>query len=211
MNVKFHVISILLLAALAAGCATSTRLTNAWVDPDFQGEPLQKLIVVGISKVEGNRRIFEDEFSTALRANGLEAVQSYTLLPEKANPGKSDLEDAVKQVGADGVIIARVVDIRHKSEFSPGYATVVPSAGYPYGVYQYYGGATIVTPPTVYNYEVVQVETSLWRTSDARLVWSATTATTDPATLSKEIPGYIKVIIGALRERVLIAGGISPR
>ncbi|MBK9130355.1 MAG: hypothetical protein IPM20_01750 [Gammaproteobacteria bacterium] len=211
MNVILRNVSLLLLAVLAAGCATSTRLTNAWVDPDFQGAPFQKLIVVGISEVEGNRRIFEDEFSTALRAKGLEAVQSYTLLPETAKPGKSDLEEAVKQVGADGVIIARVVDIKHKSEFSPGYATVVPVAGYPYGVYQYYGGATIVTPPTVYTYEVVQVETSLWRTSDAKLVWSATTATTDPATLSKEIPGYTKVILGALQERGLIPGGISSR
>lgn len=208
MNVIIRIVSFLLVGVLAAGCATSTRLTNAWVDPEFQGAPFQKLLVVGISEVEGNRRIFEDEFSTALRANGLEAVQSYTLLPEKAKPGKSDLEDAVEETGADGVIIARVVDIRHKSEFSPGYATVVPSAGYPYGVYQYYGGAMIVTPPTVYNYEIVQVETSLWRTGDAKLVWSATTATTDPATLSKEIPGYIKVIIGALRERGLIAGGV---
>jgi hypothetical protein len=67
----------------------------------------------------------------------------------------------------------------------------------------------VSTPPTPYQYEVVVVETSLWQTRDATLVWSATTQTTDPGELRKEIAGYADIIIGALRERDLI--GAAPQ
>ena len=53
---------------------------------------------------------------------------------------------------------------------------------------------------------MVVVETSLWQARDGTLVWSATTQTTDPGELKKEIAGYANIIIAALRERGLIDG-----
>lgn len=208
MNAKLPALLLALTVfLLAAGCATTTELTNAWSDPAYQGPPLKKLLVVGIAKTPADRRTFEDEFSAQLRAGGVETVPSYTVLAEDVKVDKSALEGAVKQVGADGVIITRVVDVERKTQYSPGYVTSVPSAGYPYGMYDYYGTAGIVTPPTAYSYDVVQVDTSLWETREAKLVWSATTQTTDPDELRKEIPGYAKIIYNALLERGLVGGG----
>jgi hypothetical protein len=207
MYAKITVFLLALVALITAGCATTTQLTNAWVDPAYQGPPFQKLLVVGIAKTPGDRRTFEDEFSAQLRAGGVETVPSYTVVADDKIVDKSALESAVKEIGADGVIITRVVDVERQTQYSPGYVTAVPSVGYPHGMYDYYGSAGIVTPPTAYSYDVVQVETSLWQTSDAKLVWSATTQTTDPGELRKEIPGYAKIIYGALVERGLIGGG----
>lgn len=190
-----------------SGCAPATQLTNAWVDPAYKGPPFGNVLVLGVSRNEGERRTFEDEFSAKLRAAGVKAASGYTVLPDNGNVARDVLEGVLEKVGADGAIVARVLDIDRRTAYSPGYVTVIPSVGYARGFYGFYGSAmAVTTPPTAYQYDVVVVETSLWQTRDATLVWSATTQTTDPGELKKEIAGYADIIIGALRERGLIAG-----
>jgi hypothetical protein len=190
-----------------AGCAPATQLTNAWVDPSYKGPPFANVLVLGVSRNEGERRTFEDEFAAKLRATGMQAAAGYTVLPENGGVPREVLEGVLKKIGADGAIVARVLDVDRRTAYSPGYVTVIPSVGYARGFYGFYGSAMAVsTPPSAYQYDVVVVETSLWQTRDASLVWSATTQTTDPGELKKEIAGYADIIIGALRERSLIAG-----
>lgn len=201
-------VAILSAALLLPGCAPSTRLTNAWVDPEYAGPPFGKVLVLAISKESGERRTFEDEFAAQLRAAGVEAVPGYRLLPEDGPVAKDRLAETVRGAGADGAIVTRVVNVDRRTAYSPGYVTVVPSIGYRRDFYGYYGSAWAVTaPPQAYQYEVVVLETNLWTTADGTLVWSGTTQTTDPGELRKEIAGYAEVIIGALRERGLIGAG----
>lgn len=203
---------IAVTAWLAYGCAPATRLTNAWVDPSYKGPPFKSILVLGISRNPGERRTFEDEFSAKLRSEGVKAVPGYTVLPEDGPVEKSVLEGALKKIGADGAIVARVLAVDRRTAYSPGYVTVIPSVGYARGFYGFYGSAmAIATPPTPYQYDVVVVETSLWQTRDGTLVWSATTQTTDPGALRKEIAGYADIIIGALRERGLIDGAAQEK
>jgi len=206
-----HIVPLVVLASwLVSGCAPATKLTNAWVDASYKGPPFQNLLVLGISKVPSTRRTFEDEFSAKLRAAGVKAVPGYTVLPESGKVETPVLAGILKKMGADGAIVARVLDVDRRTAYSPGYVTVIPSVGYARGFYGFYGSAIAVsTPPTPYQYEVVVVETSLWQTRDATLVWSATTQTTDPGEIRKEIAGYADIIIGALRERNLI--GTPPQ
>jgi len=201
------ILSLTLAIWLLAGCAPATKLTNAWVDPSYKGPPFRNLLVLGISKNPGERRTFEDEFSAKLRAVGVKAVPGYTMLPEDGSVPKNVLEGVMRKMGADGAIVARVLNVDQKTAYSPGYVTVIPSVGYSRGFYGFYGSAVAIsTPPTPYQYQVVVVETSLWQAHDGTLVWSATTQTTDPGELKKEIAGYADIIIAALRERGLIDG-----
>ena len=63
---------LLVVAAVAvAGCA-STELVSQWKSPAFSGPPLKKVMVVGVSSQPATRRIFEDEFSAALKAAGVD-------------------------------------------------------------------------------------------------------------------------------------------
>ena len=196
---------VILFPWLASGCAPATKLTNAWVDPSYQGPPFHNILVLGVARNIGERRTFEDEFSARLRAIGVKASPGYTVLPDNGDVARFELERILKKIGADGAIVARVLDVDRRTAYSPGYVTVIPSVGYARGFYGFYGSAVAVAaPPTAYQYDVVVVETSLWQTRDATLVWSATTQTTDPGELKKEIAGYADIIIGALRERGLI-------
>jgi uncharacterized OB-fold protein len=56
----------------------------------------------------------------------------------------------------------------------------------------------------VSQYEVAQVESSLYETKTRRLIWSATTDTFNPSTMAQETPRFAAVIIAQLRARGLI-------
>lgn len=212
MKTSHPVFLIVLASWLVSGCAPATRLTNAWVDASYQGPPFQNLLVLGISESPSVRRTFEDEFSAKLRAVGVKAVPGYTVLPESGKVETPVLAGILRRMGADGAIVARVLNVDRRTAYSPGYVTVIPSVGYARGFYGFYGSAVAVTtPPTAYQYEVVVVETSLWQTRDATLVWSATTQTTDPGELRKEIAGYADIIIAALRERDLLGAPATQK
>jgi hypothetical protein len=193
---------VLLVAAIAvAGCA-STSLIDQWKSPSYSGPPLKKVLVVGVSTQPGPRRIFEDEFSAALKAAGVDAVPSYTVISEDGRAEQAVLEQAIKDVGADGVLVTRLVKTEQKTQISPGYYRPVPTVGF----YGWYSSAWVgyYEPPTVYQYDVVTAETSVYGLNVGELVWSGITETFAPEDVKKETQGFAKVIIEALKKQGLI-------
>jgi hypothetical protein len=190
------------LLVLAAGCA-STELIDQWKSPEFQGPPLKKVMVVGVTNQPGTRRIFEDEFSAALKAAGVTAVPSYTVIPQDGQAAQAVLEQAVKGMGADGVLITRLVRREQKTQVTPGYYQPAPPIG---GFYGWYSSAWVgyYEPPTVYQYDVVTAETSLYSVNASKLLWSGTTQTFSPTDVKKETPGFARIIISALQKNGII-------
>jgi hypothetical protein len=133
---QFPPLRIFALAlAVALGltaCAASTKIVNQWVSPDYTSPRFRKIMVIGVSKQASIRRTFEDEFVTQLKAAGVEAVPSYLYIPEDGQVEESRLQAAVKQAGANAVIITRLVRIEKKTEVSPGF--------YQPGPFGFYGG-----------------------------------------------------------------------
>ena len=66
-------------------------------------------------------------------------------------------------------------------------------------------GARVVAVPEVTQYDVANVETSLFDVKTKRVVWAGTTQTFNPTTVAQETPGFAKLIIGQLAARGLIA------
>lgn len=193
-----------LCAVALAGCA-STRFTNTWKDPNFTGGPLKKIVVMGVTDEEGKRRTFEDIFAARLRAAGVDAVQSYRLIPEDGKMPRERIDAAVRQAGADGILITRVVRIDQKTQYSPGYVSVVPAVGFYRDFYGYYSSAwTFHTPPQVQQFDVVTLETNLWQAKSGELVWSGTTQTFAPGEFQREAAAFSDLLVNALREKKLI-------
>jgi len=195
-------ISCLLMGLLAlAGCA-STSLTNQWKNPAYGGPAIKKVLVVGVTKQPAPRRIFEDEFAVALKAAGVDAIPSYTLITQDGQADEAALREAVKKAGADGVLVTRLVRIEQKTQVSPGYYGPAPAMGF----YGWYSSAWIgyYEPPTVYQYDVVTAETSLYGVQADELIWSATTETFSPQDVKKETQGFAKIIIDALKKQGII-------
>ena len=59
--------------------------------------------------------------------------------------------------------------------------------------------------PDVQQYQLADVEATLFDTKSHRPIWSATTQTFNPTTVAAETPGYAKLVIAQLSARGLIA------
>jgi hypothetical protein len=186
-------------ALLAAAACASTSLVNQWKDPQYITHAFKRIMVVGVTKQTSMRRTFEDEFVAQLKAAGVDAVQSYTALPEDGQAQEAKLAQAVEAVSADGVITARLVKAEQKTEVTPGYYHPMPAAGF----YGWYSSAWmgVYEPPLVYQYDVYTSETSLYDMPANTIVWSGTAQTSAPGSdLRKEIAAYAKIMIRAMRD-----------
>jgi hypothetical protein len=155
------------LALTLAACAT-TSVLNQWKDPTWQGPPATQVVVVGIARSDTTRRVFEDTFVQQLNAAGLHALPAYTQV-QPGEDGSVKLSDFVKTSGAEAVMVTRVQRVQQKINVSPGYA--------PVGYGRFYGwyGTAWAASPTVSQYEVVTLETTVWDTRSEKVVWGATT------------------------------------
>jgi hypothetical protein len=187
-----------------AGCAAS-KIVNQWHDPAYSSAGFKQIVVIGVSKQASIRRSFEDEFVAQLKSVGTEAVPSYRFIKEEGQAEEARLLQAVKQTGADGAIITRLVRVERQTQVTPGHYDPFPT----YGFYRWYSSAWggYYEPPRVYNYEVYVSETSLYDLRRDRLVWAGTVTTTDPGNISKEIRNYVKIVIDALTDKNLLLTG----
>jgi hypothetical protein len=191
---------LLLAALMLAACATTT-IRSAWFDTSYKGGPMTRIVVVGVGGQVADRRVFEDIFAEQLRAAGVDGIPGYTVAPDEARIDNSAFAAAVERTGADGVLIVRLLNVDTRTQVStamvPGPTWWGPDAGF-------YG--PVWFPQTQVNqYEVAQVESSLYETKTRRMIWVATTDTMNPATVARETPRFAEVIIGQLRARGLIA------
>ncbi|MEN8729623.1 MAG: hypothetical protein AB1Z51_07510, partial [Desulfuromonadales bacterium] len=67
--------AFILIGFILAACS-GTDMASSWTSSDFKG-PIGKVYVVGISKDEMNRRIFEDAFSNEFFREGVSSEASY--------------------------------------------------------------------------------------------------------------------------------------
>jgi len=158
---------LFVIAVSVVLCACSTvSVTNQWRDPSWAGPPASNVVVVGISRSDTMRRVFEDTFAQQLQAAGVQAAASYTQIPP-GNGGAVRLRDLVKGTGAQAVLVTRVQRVQQK-------VSVTPSGPYYGGFYGWYGGAWASTPD-INQYEVVTLETSVWDARNEKLIWTVTT------------------------------------
>jgi len=192
---------LLALPLLLTGCA-STRLIDEWRQPGATDTFYRNLLVIGVSEEEAGRRGFEDRLSDALSGHGVRATPGYRLIRSTAAASQPELLDAVRDSGADAVLITRILRLEDRTEYTPGFMSLGP----PPGLYGYYFSAwTYYQPPRIHHYRVTVLETNLWDAGSDELVWSGTVESyrsglggTDPAELSA-------IIVRSLARQGLIA------
>lgn len=165
---------VVAVSLVLAACST-VSVTNQWRDPSWPGPPASNVVVVGISRSDTMRHVFEDTFSQQLQAAGIQASPSYTQIPAGTS-GAVGLRDLVKNSGAQVVLVTRVERVEQKINVTPSGPAYGPFWGW-------YGGAWAATPD-VTQYDVVTLETSVWDARSEKLVWTVTTQ----AVGTKDIP-----------------------
>ena len=197
---------VVAVASAALSCGTKTRVASQWLSPDYKGGPMHKILVVAVSDTSLGRRTYEDRFAEALAEGGAEAVSSYNLLPSSDRLTRAELEGVVSRHGFDGVIVSRLLEVREETTVVPPSTQVVPSYGYGYGYYGYYGGGydVVHSPGYTRTTEIVRLETKLWNAANSELAWGITSETFDPTSTDDAISSVTKKLVWKLSEDGLL-------
>jgi len=78
------------------------------------------------------------------------------------------------------------------------------SGGFGWGPYGGMYGPGWYPVTDVQQYDIANVEASLYDVKTRKLVWAANTETFNPSSVTQETPGYADLIIGQLRARGLL-------
>ncbi len=92
------------LLSVFVACAP-TEFSSIWKDETYQEHPKKMLVISSFSN-PAIRRTFEDEFVKALKERGIDAVTSYTIMPDVVVSDKDTAALQAKDVGADAVLIS---------------------------------------------------------------------------------------------------------
>jgi hypothetical protein len=176
-------------------------MSAVWKDPNYQGEKLKKVLVVGVAKDDVIRRLFEDEFSARLKAHGTDAYPSYSIIPSTEMLDEDTVNAKIANLGMDAILITRFVNKKKETVYTPG--TTYYSGGW----YNWYSrGYGYATSPGYYSeYEVISLSTNIYDTQTGQMIWSGLSDTVTGGSAEVEIKELIDVITKSLKENELIS------
>jgi hypothetical protein len=202
---KMPVLATLLAAVLLlAGCAT-TKLKDSWKDPQVTHK-VKRVYLVGVTRNDKIRRIFENEFARQLKAQGVTGIPSYPDLVVSGNVDREALRARLRAQGTDAVLVARIAGKEQRTAaFSGG------EAGYgigtaPINVYydEYYNSSVTVVAagPAVENqFQLINIRANLFETESAKVIWSALTETSaGDDNREQRLREYVEIVVKKLQE-----------
>jgi hypothetical protein len=189
---------------LMPGCSTS-MLVNKWSDASYHGPTLTKLFIVAVRRDPVRRRVWEDVFTEELAKRGVNAVQSYRLFPQ-AVPDSSQMDQAVAQNNFDGIIITRRLPKTVTTNYVKGYVTTESDIRYSRRkqAFQIYY-RDVEHPGYVDTFKIANRSIDVWTTdSMSRMIWSAVSATPEPATADAVHHDVVNQVAAELEQKGII-------
>ena len=200
------------IALMLAACAPTT-IRDSWHDPEYRGAAFRTVLVLGVFPNIAERRQFEDVMVATINATGARGIPAYRFLPGQERASEADLDRAVRESGADALLMSRLVSVDTRTQVSthqqptpPGpWMSPTPGAWGWGGWYSGWWGAGWQSVTTVTQYDIAVVETTLFSAASGRVVWTGVTDTFQPRSVAREAPAFSETIVGALQ-----APGLLP-
>ena len=201
-------LAMLIVPILLAACS-STTLSGSWKNPDYRGQ-IHKVYIVGVTKNEINRRIFEDEFRQQLLAQGVTGLSSYKDLPASGDADQKAVAERVRANGADSVLMTRLVGKRVEEVVNPGRVSGYSSGPYGYSPSPYYRDIgsyydrrfeATYEPATVTQYEIATIEANLYDAKSGNLIWAAQLETVVEPNIQKLMADFVQTVMKDLRQQ----------
>jgi len=193
---------LLLGALLLTACAT-TRINTVWKDPSYQARPA-RIMVIGVAKTPLNRRLFEDEFVLRLKARGTDAIASYAVLADNLQDDQAAIQAKVKELGADTLLITRMVSKKTVQTYVPGTIYAPPLYYDTWPEYFGYGYRYLYSPSYIAEDEYAVIETNLYEALHDKLVWAASSETVMRDSKQKLIKSYIGIMVNNMAKNGLL-------
>ncbi len=195
---------------LLTACATTTK-QGSWTNPEYSAGKVKAVFIIGIARNDLNRRLFEDELARQLQAHGITSFTSYQHLDIDQIEDRAATETKVRALGADSVIVAKVVGTRTDTVANPSqtYFGGGSPAYYPshYGDYwhDYYRSSyqAVHYPATVSQFHTYTVETDLYH-GDQGMIWSMQSDTVTGGRIDLVIKTFVDLVVKDLAANGLI-------
>ncbi len=197
------------LAILPVANAKAVKLLMSWKNPNYSGQKPHRILVIGMSKNPEIRADFEDDLSSAIANDGLEAVPGNSILfrPHSAELDPDYLKGQIRDFKIDAVLTSRLVKVDKKTTYIPGHSYAVPYAYYR-SFYGYYGTVyrQVYSPDYLREDTTVRVETNFYAVtpSDGELIWTGTSDSFNPKSAQKVIDGVVKLIVKELKKQNIL-------
>jgi len=220
---KLNKITMLLVLPLVLlSCGPSISVTSMWKAPDIESVSDNKFLVMARTDDMVSRQRFEDEIATQLRAEGIDAVESYKSLPSlRLNVEMSEAEtsqqiEKFRNGGFDGMVLTVVKDVKSEmtTSESGGYVTGGGAyGGYGYGGFNNYygnnyspygmGGTYVPRTQRTYTSDIYNLETVVYdlsKSGESQLVAVVSIKITDPASATQVAEPYAKKVIDQFKK-----------
>jgi hypothetical protein len=194
---------VLVVSISIAACATrgEMKITTTWHESGSAERPLGGTIVLGITDDVDRQRYFETRFTKALTERGVRAAPAYDVLPPGGKLTKEALEAAVRDSGYESILITLLVSERNDSEYVPGMWTRSASPGGYYGYYSWAWG-TAYHPGYHVDSTHLTIESHIYDTATAKLVWMAVTEVSEPDGLDDAVVSFSTMMAERLTQEV---------
>jgi len=189
-----------------SGCVSSSTLIDKWHDPSFKAPPLAKMLVITVRKDLTKRRIWEDAFVNELAKHGVAATSSYGLFPD-VPPDTNQVIATVKANGFDGILVVLMLPTETNKQYIQGYTTQIQDVHYSLYLNRYFTYyRDIVHPGYIDSQKVAMCAIDVTTTGNGGgLIWSATSRTPDPGSVTDVQRGIAGLVISELSRRSIIS------
>jgi hypothetical protein len=183
-----------LLTAISA-CGVSTTVQTMWTEPAYsvETEGFSKIFVAGVYASKTNGLVFETAMKDKFAAKGVAAGGWLDSLPFGEDVTKDELVVYLNAHGYDAVLLSQVTDQKTEVDYQSSYS-------YMGGYHGYYSGA-VVNTGYVSTYQIVNIETQLFRVSDEKLIWVGTSEVFDPENASDVIKSLTPALVNTLVQK----------
>jgi len=210
MKLQYKHILALILPIILSACA-NTKFTKQWVDEDFNEQPYDDILVLAVADKMGNRQDTENYVVKKLGEAGIDAMQSYDILPKTETIDREAVGEAIDGLQLDAVIVMFATGVTEEEYFIPARRFGVYS-GYGYGhahygsFYNYYPHAVnyVYLPGYDNTHYVVALETSLFDLNTGKMVWSGQSNTFAPESVDDVIHNITVLTINELKKKKII-------
>lgn len=193
--------AMLALVMLLTGCI-STSLTEQWRDPAFTGPPLHRVLVVGVQRDAGRRRVWESSMVAALARQHIAATASYDLFPNRA-PNADELAATAASHAFDGVLATHLLNAREHSYWLPDPGPG-PGFGWRARYWGYWGAA--YGPGWIDSDYIANFETDVFTVAaGGRLIWTGETRSVDLTSIESTTDQISRVLVPELTHAGIVA------
>ncbi len=204
-------IAVLGIINVVLAC-NSSQLVDHWKNPDIDTFEAQKVLVIGVTPNEENRKSFENRLTKTLSKNGVNAIESIVFFEKsftsslKSEKELVQLESELLTQGFDAILLSKVIGVEDRVSISQSFKNFDKT--FSNFKEDYYKNQDIYFNDAYYEeYQIFHAESSLYcicPEKERELIWKGAIDVTEPNTVKKAIDDYIKVLVWVLKEQQLL-------